>query len=94
MDPGFYRDLTGRLYSLLIVLEDSLNFDDAPLIYQFTDASHDALAMEEIVRAAAHRQIGITVREHAGVLTLAGVLARADQAPPAGEFVQELTADG
>jgi hypothetical protein len=97
MDPGFCEDLTGRLYSLLIVLEDRLNCDDAPVIHQFTNASHDALALEEIARTAAHRQSGITVREHAGVLALAGlagVLARANQARSAGELVRELAAHG
>ena len=68
MDPGFYQDLTGRLYGLLIVLEHRLNCDDTSVIYQFTGARHDALALEQIARTAAHRAIGITVREHAGVL--------------------------
>ena len=48
-------------------------------------------------RTVAHLEIGITVREHAGVLALAGlagVLARANQAPPASEFVRELAAHG
>ena len=94
MDPGFCEDLTGRLDGLLIVLEDRLNCDDAPVIHQVTGARHDALALEEIARTAAHREIGSTVREHAGVLALAGVLARADQAPPASELVRELAAHG
>ena len=58
---------------------------------------YDALALEEIARTAVHRQIGVTVREYADVLALAdlaGVLARADQAPPASEFVRELAAHG
>lgn len=59
-----------------------------------TGARHDALALEEIARTVAYRQIGITVREHAGVFALAGVVARADQAPPASEFVRELAAYG
>ena len=65
MDPAFYQDLTGRHYGLLIVLEDRLNCEDAPVIHQFTGARHDALALEEIARTAAHRRIGITAREHA-----------------------------
>ena len=55
MDPGFCEDLTGRLDGLLIVLEDRLNCDDASVIHQFTGARHDALALEEIARTAAHR---------------------------------------
>jgi hypothetical protein len=97
MDPRFHEDLTGRTYGLLIVLEDRLTCDDACVIHQFTGADHDALALEEIARTAAHRPIGITVREHAGALALAGlagVLARASQAPSAGELVRELAAHG
>ena len=86
MDPAFYEDLTGRHYGLLIVLEDRLNGDDAPVIHQFTGARHDALALQETTRMAAHRGIGITAREH--------VLARANQAPPASELVRELAAHG
>jgi hypothetical protein len=86
MDPAFYEDLTGRDYGLLIVLQDRLNCEDAPVIYQFTGARHDALPLQEIARAAAHRGIGITAREH--------VLARANQAPPASELVRELAAHG
>jgi hypothetical protein len=94
MDPGFYQDLTGRPNGLLIVLEDRLTCDDAAVIHQFTDARCDALALQEIARTAAHRQIGITVREHGGVIALADVLARANQAPPSSELVRELVAHG
>jgi hypothetical protein len=97
MDPSFYEDLIGRLDGLLILLEDPLNCDDASVIHQFTGDRHYALALEEIAWTAAHRQIGITVREHAGVLALvglAGVVARANQAPTASELVRELAAHG
>jgi hypothetical protein len=97
MDPGSYGDLTGRIYGLLIVLEDCLNGDDVSVIHQFTVVRHDSQALGEIARTGAHRQIGITVREHAGALALAGlggVLARANRAPPAGELVRELAAHG
>jgi hypothetical protein len=97
MDPGFYQDLTGRLDGLLTVLEDRLNCADVPVIHQFTGARQDALALEEIARTVAYRPIGTTVREHVGVLALAGlagVLARADQAPSASELVRLLAAHG
>ena len=64
MDPAFYQDLTGRYYGLLIVWENRLNCEDAPVSHQFTGARHDALGLEEIARAAAHRGTGITAREH------------------------------
>jgi hypothetical protein len=38
-----------------------LNCDDGPVIHQFIDARHYALALEKIARTVAHRQIGITV---------------------------------
>ena len=97
MNPGFYHDLTGRLDGLLTVLENRLNCDDASVIHQFTGARHDALALGEIARTVAYRQIGTTVREHAGVIAmagLAGVVARADQAPPESELARELAAHG
>jgi len=94
MDPGFYQDLTGRLDGLLTVLEDRLNCEDVPVIHQFTGARHDALALEEIARTVAYRQIGTTVRDHASVLALAGVVSRADQAQSASELVRELAAYG
>ena len=71
MDPGFYEDLAGRFYGLLIGLEDRLNCDDASVIHHFIDARHYGLALEEIARTVAHREIGITGQEHAGILALA-----------------------
>jgi predicted nucleic acid-binding protein len=88
MDPGYCQDLTGWPYGLPIVLQERLTCDDASVIHQFTDAGHDALALEEIARTVAHRQIGVTARGHVGVL------ARADQALPASELVRELAAHG
>ena len=70
MDPGFYEDLAGRLFGLLIGLEDRLNCDDASAIHHF-DARHYALALEEIARTVVHREVGITGQEHAGILALA-----------------------
>ena len=97
MNPGFCQDLTALPDGLLTVLEDRGNCADVPVVHQFTGARHGALALEEIARAVAYRQIGTTVREHAGVLALAGlagVVARADQAPPASGLVRELAAHG
>ena len=94
MDPGFCQDLTRRPYGLLIVLEDRLNCDDSSVIHQVVFARHYGLALGEIARTAAHRQTGTTVREHVGARALAGVLARADQAPQSSELVRELAAHG
>ena len=97
MDPGFYGDLAGRLYGLLIGLEDRLNCDDAAIIHQFIDARHYGLALEEITRTVAHRTIAITDQERADMLALADrvdALARADRAPLKGDLVREWLAHG
>ncbi len=97
MDPGFYEDLAGRLYGLLIGLEDRLDSDDASIIHQFIDARHYGLALEEIARTVAHRTIAITDRERAGMLALAGqvdVLARADRVLLKGDLVREWLTHG
>ena len=94
MDPGFYEDLAGRLYGLLIGLEDRLNCDDASIIHYFIDARHYGLALEEIARAVAHREIGITGQEHVGILALVDVLAQANRAPLNGDVVRELVTHG
>jgi hypothetical protein len=97
MDPGFYEDLAGRLYGLLIGLEDRLNCDDAAIIHQFTGARHYGLALEEIARTLAHRTIAITNRERAGILALAGqagALAQAHRSPLKGDLVREWLTHG
>ena len=97
MDPGFSQDLTSRPYGLLIVPESRLTCDDPAVIHQVTGARHDALALAEIAWTATHCQIGITVREHPGLFALAGlagVLARANQAPSASEHVREPAVHG
>ena len=82
MDPGFYEDLAGRLYGLLIGLEDRLFSEDASSVHQFIDARHYALALEEIARTVAHREIVITGQEHAGILALAERGRRAGPGEP------------
>ncbi len=91
MDPGFYEDLAGRLYGLLIGMEDRLDSDDASIIHQFIDARHYGLALEEIARTLAPRMIGITDQERADMLALAArvdMLALADRTPLKGELVR------
>ena len=95
MDPGFYEDLAGRLYGLLIGLEDRLNCDDVSVIHEFAGDRHYALALEEIAQAlAACPAAAITDAERAGMLALADkvdALARADRTRSPGEPVREVT---
>ena len=57
MDPGFYEDLAGRLYGLLIGLEGRMPGDDAWIIHEFIDRRHYGLALKEIARTLTHRAI-------------------------------------
>jgi hypothetical protein len=92
MDPGLYEDLAGRLYGLLIWLEDRLNCDDASVVHQFIDTGRYGLALEEIAKTLAGRTIGITDAGRAGMLELADrvdALARAAGMPLKGDLVRE-----
>jgi len=66
MDPGFYEDLTGRIYGLLIVLEDSLSCGDVPVFTSSPVLAMTPWRWRRSPRTVAHLEIGITVREHAG----------------------------
>ena len=91
MDPGFYEDLAGRLYGLLIGLEDRLDSVDASAIHYFIDLRHYGLALEEIARTLAHHAIVITGQERADMLALADqvdVLARAHRTPRIDDLVR------
>ena len=93
MDPGFYEDLAGRLYGLLIGLEDRLFSEDASSVHQFIDARHYALALEELARTLAHRQIRITDQERTALTALVGridMLARAGLIKPQDDLTRAL----
>jgi hypothetical protein len=91
MDPGFCEDLAGRLYCLLIGLEDRLDSVDASAIHYFIDVRHYGLALEEIARTLAHHTIAVTDQERADMLALADlvdILVRAHLTPVTGELVR------
>ena len=91
VDPGFYEDLAGRLYGLLIGLEDRLDSVDASAIRQFIDVRHYGLALEETARTLAHHAITVTGQERAGMLALADridMLARAHRTPLIDDLVR------
>jgi hypothetical protein len=71
MDAAYYEDLAGRLYGLLIGLEDRLDSDDAAIIHQFTGARHYGLALEDMAGMLAHGTIAITGAEREDMLALA-----------------------
>ena len=91
MDPGFYEDLAGRLYGLLIGLEDRLDSVGASAIHRFIDVRQYGLALEETARTLAHHAIAVTGQERAGMLALADrvdMLARAHRTPLTGDLVR------
>src|SRR5271166_3263020 len=56
MDAEYYDDLAGRLYGLLIVLEDRLGGEQAQLLHHFIEVSEYGLALEEIAGALAQER--------------------------------------
>jgi hypothetical protein len=47
MDAAYYEDLAGRLYGLLIMLEDRLGGEQAQLLYHFIEVGEYGLALKE-----------------------------------------------
>ena len=55
-DAEYYDDLAGRLYGLLIVLEDRLGGEQAQLLRHFIEVGEYGLALEEIAGALAQER--------------------------------------
>ena len=68
MDTGYYEELAGRLYGLLIGLDDRIGSEQARLLHHFIDVGEYGLALEEIAGTLAQDAIAITgpgTRRHA-----------------------------
>ena len=48
MDTGYYEELAGRLYGLLIGLDDRIGSEQARLLHHVIDVGEYGLALEEI----------------------------------------------
>jgi hypothetical protein len=59
VDGAYYEDLAGRLYGLLITLEDRLGGEQTQLLHHFIQVGEYGLALEEIAAALAQDQIGL-----------------------------------
>jgi hypothetical protein len=87
MDAAYYEDLAGRLYGLLIGLEDRLKREDAQQLHHFIDVGEYGLAVEEIAGALAQTKAPITDQERGDLLALAlrmkldDLVARAEVLP-------------
>ena len=71
MDTAHYEELAGRLYGLLIGLDDRIAAGQARLLHHFIEVGEYALALEEIAGTLAQDAIAITGQEHRDMLALA-----------------------
>ncbi len=81
MDPMYYEDLRGRLFGLLILLEDRMEKQEAALIHGFTAADEYELALEELAGFLALAGIPITDQERGDMLALAQRMQMDDNVP-------------
>ena len=71
MDAAYYEELAGRLYCLLIGLDDRIGNEQAQMLHHFTEAGEYGLALEEIAGTLAQDTIAITRQERGDMLALA-----------------------
>ncbi|HEX2819170.1 MAG TPA: MafI family immunity protein [Streptosporangiaceae bacterium] len=71
MDAAYYEDLAGRLYGLLIGLDDRIGSEKAQLLHHFIEVGEYDLALEEIAGTLAEDTIAITGQERGDMLALA-----------------------
>ena len=84
MDTGYYEELAGRLYGLLISLDDRIGSEQARLLHHFIDVGEYGLALEDIAGTLAQDAIAITGQERGDMLApaaLRAVIARAGKNP-------------
>jgi hypothetical protein len=71
MDAAYYEELAGRLYGLLIGLDNRIDSEQAQLLHHFIDVGEYGLALEEIAGTLAQDTIAITLQERGDMLALA-----------------------
>ena len=71
MDTAYCEELAGRLYGLLIGLDDRIGGEQARLLHHFIDVGEYGLALEEIAGTLAQDVIAITGQERVAMLALA-----------------------
>lgn len=83
LDAAYYEDLAGRLYGLLIGLEDRLDRQDAQLLHHFIEVGEYDLALEDIAGTLAQASTPITDQERADMLALTATMGRDNLVPRA-----------
>jgi hypothetical protein len=71
MTAGSAEDMVGRLYGLLILVEDRLGPERAREAHHFIEVDEYALALEEIAGVLGQARAAITDRERCDMLALA-----------------------
>jgi hypothetical protein len=71
MDSAYFEDLAGRLYGLLIGLDDRIGSEQAQWLHHVIDVGEYGLALEDIAGTLAQDAIAITGQERADMLALA-----------------------
>ena len=71
MDSAYFEELAGRLYGLLIGLDDRIGREQAGLLHHFIEVGEYGLALEDIAGTLAQDAIAITGQERADILALA-----------------------
>ena len=86
MDAAYWEDLAGRLYGLLILLEDRLGSDQAELFHEFIEVGEYGLTLEENRRRTRLGKIAITDQERGDMLAMADSMKMDDLVPHALGF--------
>ena len=71
MDAAYYEELAGRLYGLLIGLDDRIGRDQASLLHHFIEVGEYGLALEDIAGTLAQDAIAVTDQERLDMMALA-----------------------
>jgi hypothetical protein len=71
MDAAYYEELAGRLYGLLIGLDDRIGSEQAQWLHHVIDVGEYGLALEDIAGTLAQDAIAITGQERLDMLALA-----------------------
>jgi hypothetical protein len=71
MDTGYYEELAGRLYGLLIGLGARIGSEQAQWLHHVIDVGEYGLALEDIAGTLAQDAIAVTDQERLDVMALA-----------------------
>ena len=71
MDSAYFEDLAGRLYGLLIGLDDRIGSEQAQWLHHVIDVGEYGLALEDIAGTLAQDAIAVTDQERGDMMALA-----------------------